>query len=150
RLPGRSRRPAAVALPGVPRRGDGGTHGAVVQRRLATPLAGSGAPGGGPREGERMTREGLEISWPAERLGEALEALGRRCRLGVRPATVEAPPAGIVRAGGEGLDRWLEAAAGWLGLETEPVEVPYAEVEPFLLAVGPALLRLPGDAGNRF
>src|SRR5262249_1595950 len=99
--------------------------------------------------GEGMTRVGPEMSWPAERLGEALEALGRRCGLGVHPVTVGAPPA-CVSAGGEGLERWLEAAAGLLGLETEPVEVPYAEVEQLLRAAGPVLLRIGGDAGNRF
>jgi ATP-binding cassette subfamily B protein len=96
-----------------------------------------------------MLRAQSEITWPADRLGEALEALGRRCGLGMRSATVEPAPARVA-AEGEGLERWIEAAAGWLGLEAEPVEVPYDEVEQFLGKAGPALLRIPGDSGGRF
>jgi ATP-binding cassette, subfamily B, bacterial len=47
--------------------------------------------------------------------------------------------------GDEALGRWLAAAAGHLGLEAEPTEIPYGEVEPLLQQAGPALLRLPGD-----
>jgi ATP-binding cassette subfamily B protein len=44
----------------------------------------------------------------------------------------------------EALHGWLEAAAGWLGVEAELVEVPYAEVDSLVRGAGPALLRLPG------
>ncbi|RPJ59669.1 MAG: ABC transporter ATP-binding protein, partial [Acidobacteria bacterium] len=53
--------------------------------------------------------------------------------------------AGLLWHGDEALGRWLAAAAGHLGLEAEPTEIPYGEVERLLQRVGPALLRLPGD-----
>ena len=39
---------------------------------------------------------------------------------------------------------------GLLGLEAEPVEAPYAEVEQLVRRAGPALLRLPGGGEPRF
>jgi ATP-binding cassette, subfamily B, bacterial len=90
------------------------------------------------------------LAWPAARLGEALEALARA--IGLAPRTVEplSPPAGLVWHGDEALGRWLAAAAGHLGLEAEPTEIPYGEVERLLPRLGPVLLRLPGDGEPRF
>ncbi len=53
--------------------------------------------------------------------------------------------------GGEGsLDRWIDVAAGAMGLEVEPVEATYGEVEGLVRQTAPALLRLPGTGGPRF
>jgi hypothetical protein len=41
-------------------------------------------------------------------------------------------------------------AAGWLGLEAEPVEAPYPEVDQLSAGARPALVRLPGEAEPRF
>jgi ATP-binding cassette subfamily B protein len=90
-----------------------------------------------------------EISWPASHLGEAIAALGVHCGLGVRAIEVEAPGAKVI-SHEEGLGRWIEAAAAWLGLEAEPVEMPYAEVERQIRGAGPALLRLPEGTEARF
>ncbi|MFL5542227.1 MAG: hypothetical protein ACJ8J0_24785, partial [Longimicrobiaceae bacterium] len=62
--------------------------------------------------------------WPAARLGEALELLARRAGYRPRAVPVEPPPAGV---GDEAVERWLQAAARWLGVEAEPVEAPYAQ-----------------------
>jgi ATP-binding cassette subfamily B protein len=97
-----------------------------------------------------VTRSLDDLSWPAARLGEALEAAGRRAGLGPREAEVGAPPARLLAGDGAALGRWVEAAAGWLGLEAEPVETPLAEVEQLILTAGPALVRLPGRADARF
>jgi ATP-binding cassette, subfamily B, bacterial len=90
--------------------------------------------------------------WPGHRLGEAIEALGRQARLGVRTAAEVAPSEALLGAGGARLDRWVEAAAAWIGIEAEPVEVPYADVARLVAGAGPALVRLPvPDAdGPRF
>ena len=40
--------------------------------------------------------------------------------------------------------------AAWLGLEAEPVEASYTEVERLVRAAGPAMLRLPGVGAPRF
>jgi ATP-binding cassette subfamily B protein len=85
-----------------------------------------------------------EVGWPAGRLGEALAALARHSGLGARAAEAEVLPPAPAAAGGRGLERWVEAAAAWLGFEAEAVEAPYPEVEALLRKAAPALLRLPG------
>src|SRR4051794_32807708 len=84
-----------------------------------------------------------DFAWPAARLGEALEALARHCRWPVATATPGAPPA---KSTGDRLARWLEATAARLGLEVEPVAVPYPEMGRLLAGGGPTLVSLPGGA----
>jgi ATP-binding cassette subfamily B protein len=100
--------------------------------------------------GTAVTEELTALSWPASRLGEALELLGRQSGRAVRAAEVGAPPEELAAEGGERLEAWIEVAAGWLGLEAEPVEATYPEVDQLLQGAGPALLRLPGPAEPRF
>jgi ATP-binding cassette, subfamily B, bacterial len=90
------------------------------------------------------------FSWPVSKLGEALEALAHTC--GLTPTAIEppAPPHGLRQGADEALTRWIEAAAGCLGLEAEPVDAPYAEVEQLVRRAGPALLRWPGPGEPRF
>jgi hypothetical protein len=85
------------------------------------------------------------LAWPAARLGEALAVLARRADLSPHKVELLSPPAELFQQGDEAVGRWLRSAAGYLGLEAEPMEIPYGEVEPLLPRVGPALLRLPGD-----
>jgi ATP-binding cassette, subfamily B, bacterial len=91
-------------------------------------------------------------SWPVDRLGEALGALGRHAGLGVRTAAEVAPPAAVLGGGGARLDRWVEAAAAWIGIEAEPVDVAYPALARLVARAGPALVRLPGpdSDGPRF
>lgn len=84
-----------------------------------------------------------QLSWPVSRLGEALEALARTGDMAPRSVEILPPPQGLARDS-EALGRWVEATTGALGLEAEPVEVPYAEVERLVRRAGPVLLRLPG------
>jgi ATP-binding cassette subfamily B protein len=63
---------------------------------------------------------------------------------------IGAPPPRLCTGDGAALGRWIEAAAGHLGLEAEPVEAPYAEVEQLIRTAGPALVRLPSRAEARF
>jgi len=69
------------------------------------------------------------LSWPVFRLGEALETLARRSGFAVRLVESLAPPSSFALDGCEQLGSWIEAAAGCLGLEVEPLEMSYAEVE---------------------
>jgi ATP-binding cassette subfamily B protein len=85
------------------------------------------------------------LAWPASRLGEALEALALAAGLEPRAVEPPSPAAGLLWYGDETLGRWLQAAAGHLGLEAEPLEISYGEVERRLRQAGPALLRLPVD-----
>lgn len=87
------------------------------------------------------------LAWPGVRLGEALAALARYG--GLHPAKLDLPePDEAVPP--EVLERWIGAAAAAMGLEAEPVEASYAEVDGLVRGAGPALLRLPGAAGPRF
>ncbi|MBL8334462.1 MAG: ABC transporter ATP-binding protein [Rubrivivax sp.] len=85
--------------------------------------------------------------WPLERLGDGLEALARVS--GLRPPgqategrdTALVPPEAL--AADVGLaTRWLDWAAGRLGLELESVDAAVPEVEALLDAAGPALVPL--------
>ena len=80
------------------------------------------------------------IAWPANRLAEALEALALRS--GLRPNSIElpTPPAGIADDPRR-LGLWIESAASSLGVEAEPEEIRYAEVERKLACAAPALVR---------
>jgi ATP-binding cassette subfamily B protein len=79
-----------------------------------------------------------------------IEALARRCRLfagSVRNLTV---PHDLDPNDDVSLGTWIDAAAARLGVEAEPVELLYAEVQQFVGRRGPLLIRLPGDAPVRF
>jgi len=84
------------------------------------------------------------IAWPASRLGELMENLARRSKLVSR--LVELPqPSSSALGSEEAVGRWVEVAAGNLGLEAEPVDMLYVHVEKLLHAGGPIILRLPGS-----
>jgi ATP-binding cassette subfamily B protein len=87
------------------------------------------------KEGSPLTG----LLWPADRLGEALQALARESGLEPRAEPPSGPPAP------EALDSWMEAAAAGAGLEAEAVDTSYAEVEALIGRAAPALLRLPGE-----
>ncbi len=97
-----------------------------------------------------MTNNLDTLSWPASRLGEAMDALARKSGLVPRPVEIPTPPNGFAQADAEALGRWIEAAADCLGLEAEPLEAPYGEAEQLVRNAGPALLRLPGKDEPRF
>jgi len=86
--------------------------------------------------------------WPNSRLGELLENLARRAKLNSHPMNLPEPPGELFAAGDQALDRWLDVAAAHLGLEAEPVDTMYSEVEQFLQAAGPAILKLPLDLSD--
>jgi ABC-type bacteriocin/lantibiotic exporter with double-glycine peptidase domain len=98
-----------------------------------------------------MTRDLFELAWPAEQLKEALEALARASGLPVRAldrtaslsATTGEQPL-------EELSKWLESAGPIAGLEIEPVQSNYGDVNQLIRSSAPALLRLLGDGRSRF
>ena len=87
------------------------------------------------------------LLWPADRLGEALQALAQESGLEPRnePSSGPADPGDP-----EALGSWIEAAAAGAGLEAEPVETSYAEIEALLGRAAPAFLRLPGEESPQF
>jgi ATP-binding cassette subfamily B protein len=91
-----------------------------------------------------------ELAWPVSRLSEALEALARTRGLVPRSVEIPSPPHSLAQDGGEVFRRWIEATVSSLGLEAEPIEVPYSEVERLIRSAGPALLCLPGASELHF
>lgn len=89
-----------------------------------------------------------EVTWPANRLAEAIEALGRRSGLGLRSDSTDVHS--IPPPEDEQLGPWIEMVAEWLGLEVEPLDLPYGQLEQLVRAAGPTLLRLPGESGEHF
>ncbi|HEX6203401.1 MAG TPA: ABC transporter ATP-binding protein, partial [Thermoanaerobaculia bacterium] len=92
------------------------------------------------RRGE--TPDLAALAWPAERLGDLLEATSRAGGLAPRRRELP-PPAPAAIAGAAALGDWLERAAGLLGLEAEPAEAGYREVAAVLRRAGPAVVRWP-------
>jgi ATP-binding cassette subfamily B protein len=94
----------------------------------------------------------LAFSWPASRIGEALEHLAQKSGLSNASAEIPPPPEHIRpimvsenEHGREAIRRWIEAVAGHLDLEVEAVEASYPEAGTLVINAAPALLRLPVD-----
>lgn len=91
------------------------------------------------------------ITWPAESLGRALEALGRGGGLAPRDVDAGSPASSVAREGGEALGQWVESAARWLGLEAEPRPLRYVDVVRLARDTeAPTLVRVPGRGEPRF
>ncbi|HVP52074.1 MAG TPA: ABC transporter ATP-binding protein [Terriglobales bacterium] len=80
------------------------------------------------------------IAWPANRVGEALEALARRSELRPKSMDLPMPPANAADDPRR-LGLWIESAASALGLEAEPEEIRYADLETRLAGASPAVVR---------
>ena len=75
--------------------------------------------------------------WSRRRIGDALMALSRASGLAdVEAHLGEVPDEAPIGA-------WMELAAARLGLESEPVNTPYRELDSMIRSVGPGLLALP-------
>jgi ATP-binding cassette, subfamily B, bacterial len=85
------------------------------------------------------------IAWPHARLGELVENLAYQARLISRPLKLPQPPSSVLASPAEAIGRWIDIAAGHLGLEAEAVDMLYADSPRLIRAGGPAILRLPGS-----
>ena len=85
------------------------------------------------------------VSWPVRDADPLVRELGRRAGLLPADASLPSPPAG---AGGEPWP-WLEAGLRPYGLELEPVDAAYGEVQAMLAGAAPALVELDLDGGPR-
>jgi ATP-binding cassette subfamily B protein len=90
------------------------------------------------------------MTWPAARLGEAIEALGRHRGLPLAAAPLEPPPARLRDATSQEIGAWIETAARALDLEAAPVEAPFTEVEHLICCAGPAIFYLPDERATPF
>jgi ATP-binding cassette subfamily B protein len=79
----------------------------------------------------------IHLSWPLERLGEALEALSRS-----RSAQITPLPHQLNPHDDEALGSWISSNADRLNLEVQPVFASYAELEQVVHAIGPGVIRI--------
>lgn len=79
--------------------------------------------------------------WPASRLGEALEMLAQRSGLQPSPVRPPAAPSGITDSDAQ-REQWLHFTADQLGIEVEPVEITYREIDAFIRQSAPVILRI--------
>ncbi|MGA1839036.1 MAG: ATP-binding cassette domain-containing protein [bacterium] len=89
------------------------------------------------------------LYWPVSRLGEALKLMGEISGLSPKPEEIPLAPKGTSE-NEDSISEWIEALAQWIGIEAEPMEVSYGDVETFILRSAPALIRLPGDGSPSF
>jgi ATP-binding cassette subfamily B protein len=105
-----------------------------------------------------MIKSDSEIpTWPLERVGDAVYALGYESGLArrnqVTPSDIPGRSCGSrfpgndsTRAAAVRIERWVEAAASSLGLEVVPVSAPYSDLEKLIRCSAPALLGIGDDA----
>ncbi|WP_438005487.1 ATP-binding cassette domain-containing protein [Sorangium sp. So ce321] len=105
-------------------------------------------PGWGARPDEAVDALGA-IEWPAERLGDALDALALEGGLGPRAVAAPIPTAGDLRSA-DALGAWIDQAAAYLGVEAEPIAARHDELDAALLRVAPALVWLRDGEAPRF
>jgi ATP-binding cassette, subfamily B, bacterial len=84
------------------------------------------------------SRELKALGWPTCRAGDCLSALIRKARLTSGSVEVRNPS----ELDSRGAERWIERAAKHLGLEAEPIEIAFRDLEHELAASYPALLRV--------
>lgn len=92
----------------------------------------------------------LEASiWPTSRAGELLAALSRQADLRPHEVDLPPPPSGDLARDRAKLSEWIEAASTRIGVEAEPMQSAYGDVEGMLRGAGPALVALPGEGEPR-
>ena len=92
----------------------------------------------------------LPLSWPLSRLGEAIAMLAQEGHLVGSVSEVPNLPVHLGMENPAGLARWVEAAAEWLEIEAEPVEILYRHAEATASRMGPAIVRLMASDGQHF
>lgn len=90
------------------------------------------------------------LTWPAHRVGEAIEVVGRKVGYLSYPVDVPSPDVELTEDNQELLAEWIELIAFRLGIESEPVEASYNHVLEMIRKAGAALLRLPSEGEPRF
>jgi ATP-binding cassette subfamily B protein len=94
-----------------------------------------------------------DLLWPAERLAEALQAIQHasvtRALMRAASPLMVTPTDEVIRHP-DALNDWLQTAALSLGIEAQPADTPYPDLERHLPAIGPALIQVPGPERPAF
>ncbi|HEX7331095.1 MAG TPA: ABC transporter ATP-binding protein [Pyrinomonadaceae bacterium] len=97
-----------------------------------------------------MTEDLIRLSWPLERLAEALEALGHSSKLAGVTTHIKHLPSALDANDDEAVGEWISSNADQLNVEAQPVFASYAELEKVIRAIGPALIRIRVGRDVRF
>ena len=84
---------------------------------------------------------------PESYLGQAIFDLARASGFHPRLLAHPTPPV-EAHADRLMLDRWVEAAGDYFGVEAEPVEARFSEIEEMVAKMAPCIVRLPDGAGG--
>jgi len=90
------------------------------------------------------------LFWPASELAEAVEILCRKAGMLSYPAEIPVFPDLPDDPDESAVGRRIEQIAGLLGIEAEPVESSYADIEEMIARSGPALFRIPESEPPQF
>jgi ATP-binding cassette subfamily B protein len=85
------------------------------------------------------------LGWPIVRAPDAIAVLAKSRRFPVSTAPLPTPPTEPQIDDEAAFRTWIDASAAWLGLEAEPVNLPYDHLEASLRGIAPALVRIPGE-----
>ena len=83
------------------------------------------------------------ISWPLDRLPEAVARMSRR--VGYLQRMPELPALSAVASEMDEVERRVQAVCDCIGVEAEAIGSPYPDVDKVVRRIGPALLMLPGQ-----
>lgn len=90
-----------------------------------------------------------KLAWSATQLGEAIPMLCQMRGLSTRRGEVPAPPSEVEEYP-QAIGKWINSAASWMGVEAEPLILPYRDIESLLYSGEVLLLRLPGENAGQF
>ena len=93
-----------------------------------------------------MTRTIADLSWPADRIGDALTIVIRRSGLSTRTRAIPNPTADP-RAADEQRGRWIEEAAATFAVDAEEVDATYGDLPRTIRRLAPAVVRIPSADG---
>jgi len=90
------------------------------------------------------------LEWPADMLGQAMEAIAERVVPKQRPRRLSLAPQGIGEVSALDFSRWLEDAGAGLGLIVEPKDRTLLTAQALLVEGGPVLVATHAARGHRF
>lgn len=85
-----------------------------------------------------------ELTWPLERLDQAVAVLAEQTRLRGNPGELKLAPPGPNGVDDEALTRWFSMAADHLGIDVETITWTYVDIDDLVRGVVPALIRISG------
>jgi hypothetical protein len=89
-----------------------------------------------------MSLQGINFetdTWSVARLGDLIENLAKKSKLSSLGANLPAASENLLELDQPAMSRWIEVAAGCLGLESEMLDAGYLEMEILLRSGGPLI-----------